>query len=118
QHKLLGSPHDAGSLGQRQLAYWRDVLADLPDELLLPGVRARPLDALGKAERIVFRFDETLHRRAARFAQIQHATLFMVLQTALVAVLRRLGAGGDVFIGTPSEGRFDEQLKDLVGYFV
>lgn len=118
QHKLLGSSLDAGSLGQRQLAYWHDALADLPDELPLPRVRARPVDALGKAERIVFRFDETLHRRAARFAQTHRATLFMVLQTALVAVLRRFGAGADVFIGTPAEGRFDEQLKDLVGYFV
>ncbi|KXV10795.1 hypothetical protein CR51_08605 [Caballeronia megalochromosomata] len=118
QRKLLGSPHEAGSLAQRQLAYWRGALADLPDELPLPRVRARPADGLGRAERIAFRFDAALHRRAAHFAQAHHATLFMVLHGALVAVLRRFGAGTDVFIGTPGEGRFDEQLKDLVGYFV
>jgi amino acid adenylation domain-containing protein/non-ribosomal peptide synthase protein (TIGR01720 family) len=118
QRRLLGSSRDAGSLAQRQLAYWREALADLPDELPLPRARTRPADAMGKAERIVLRFDETLHRRAAQFAQAHHATLFMVLQTALAAMLRRFGAGVDIVIGTPSEARFDEQLKDLVGYFV
>ncbi|MDR5744905.1 amino acid adenylation domain-containing protein [Caballeronia sp. LZ029] len=118
QRKLLGSVHETGSLAQRQLAYWRGMLAELPDELPLPRVRPRPADALGRAERIAFRIDPDLHRRAAHFAQAHHATLFMVLQCALVAVLRRFGAGTDVFIGTPGEGRFDEQLKDLVGYFV
>ncbi|MBC8636025.1 amino acid adenylation domain-containing protein [Caballeronia sp. EK] len=118
QRKLLGSVHETGSLAQRQLAYWRGMLVDLPDELPLPRVRPRPADALGRAERIAFRIDAGLHRRAAHFAQAHHATLFMVLQCALVAVLRRFGAGTDVFIGTPGEGRFDEQLKDLVGYFV
>ncbi|SAK90671.1 non-ribosomal peptide synthetase [Caballeronia temeraria] len=118
QRALLGSPGDTGSLAQRQLAHWRSVLADLPDELPLPRVRARPAEALGRAERIAFSIGSRLHRRAAHFAQAQHATLFMVVQSALVAVLRRFGAGTDVVIGTPGEGRFDAQLEDLVGYFV
>ncbi|SAK44385.1 non-ribosomal peptide synthetase [Caballeronia pedi] len=118
QRTLLGASDETGSLAHRQLAYWRDALVDLPDELPLPRVRARPTDGLGRAERIAFRIDPALHRRAAHFAQAHHATLFMVLQSALVAVLRRFGAGTDVFIGTPGEGRFDEQLKDVIGYFV
>jgi len=118
QRTLLGPSDETGSLAHRQLAYWRDALTDLPDELPLPRVRARPTDGSGRAERIAFRIDPGLHRRAAHFAQAHHATLFMVLQSALVAVLRRFGAGADVFIGTPGEGRFDEQLKDVIGYFV
>ncbi|SAL73620.1 non-ribosomal peptide synthetase [Caballeronia arvi] len=117
QRDLLGHADETNSVARRQLAYWRDALAGLPDEMPLPRVRARTADAMSHAERIGVHFDASFHRRAARFAQAHHVTLFMVLQTGLVAVLRRFGAGADVVIGTPGEGRFDEQLKDLVGYF-
>ncbi|AQH02989.1 hypothetical protein A9R05_29390 [Burkholderia sp. KK1] len=117
QRTLLGPADAANGLARRQLAYWRDALAGLPDEMPLPRAHARTAEAMSRAERVELRFDASFHRRAARFAQAHHVTLFMVLQTGLVAVLRRFGAGADVVVGTPGEGRFDEQLKDLVGYF-
>ncbi|WP_448322184.1 amino acid adenylation domain-containing protein, partial [Streptomyces sp. CO7] len=43
--ELLGSEDDAGSLASRQLAYWKQTLDGIPDQLELPFDRPRPKTA-------------------------------------------------------------------------
>ncbi len=118
QQESLGSEEDTGSPLRRQLAYWRDALAGLPEELTLPHDRPRPAESSYTGGTVRLDLPAELHSRLAAFAADQGASLFMVLHAGLATLLSRLGGGTDVPIGTPVAGRTDEQLDDLVGFFV
>ncbi|MEV8639238.1 amino acid adenylation domain-containing protein, partial [Streptosporangium sp. NPDC051023] len=118
QHDLLGDERDAGSLAAKQLAYWSAQLADIPDQLTLPVDRPRPPVATYQGDHVPFSVSPELHEGLLALARQMHATLFMVVQAAVAALLTRLGAGTDIPIGTPIAGRTDDALDDLVGFFV
>ncbi|MFF2044550.1 amino acid adenylation domain-containing protein, partial [Kitasatospora sp. NPDC058170] len=117
QHELLGTESDPQSLGGRQLAHWREALADLPDELALPLDRPRPPVASHRGEVVPIELGADLHARLTALAADHGVTLFMVLQAAYATLLHRFGAGPDIAIGTPLAGRLDEAVEDLVGFF-
>ncbi|MER5866501.1 amino acid adenylation domain-containing protein [Kitasatospora sp. NPDC002040] len=118
QQDLLGSADDPDSLLSQQLAFWRQALADLPEEIALPADRSRPALPTNQGQVTTARLGQGLHRRLLAFARENNATLFMVMQAALAGLLTRLGAGTDIPLGTPTAGRTDDALEELVGFFV
>ncbi|WP_157123959.1 non-ribosomal peptide synthetase, partial [Nocardia pseudovaccinii] len=118
QRQMLGAPDDPASLLSAQLEFWRSTLAGAPDRLELPADRPRPAVASLSGGRVPVRIDARLHERLLALARSRGSSLFMVMHSALAAVLGRLGGSDDVVIGTPVAGRGEPGLDDLVGMFV
>ncbi|MET9826173.1 amino acid adenylation domain-containing protein, partial [Streptomyces sp. NPDC006349] len=118
QNELLGDQDDADSLLARQLTYWTGQLAGAPAALELPTDRPRPAVASYRGDYVTVRIPAALHERLADLARQSGATLFMVLQAGLSALLSRLGAGSDIVTGSPIAGRTDQTLDELIGFFV
>ncbi|GLZ32189.1 hypothetical protein Lesp02_43770 [Lentzea sp. NBRC 105346] len=118
QHEMLGDENDPDSVVARQLAFWRNALAGIPDQLELPADRTRPAATDFSGGCVEFELGPELHRRLLDLVRGTRSSMFMVLQAALAALLTRVGAGTDVPIGTAIAGRTDDALDELVGFFI
>ncbi|MFF2626640.1 amino acid adenylation domain-containing protein [Kitasatospora griseola] len=118
QRETLGDENDPSSLLARQVEHWAAALAGIPQELELPTDRPRPPIAGYRGAVVTLTATADLHRRLLALARAHDSTLFMVLQAAVAVLLTLSGAGEDIPIGTPVAGRTDEDLDDLVGFFV
>ncbi|MGW3819375.1 non-ribosomal peptide synthase/polyketide synthase [Streptomyces sp. NPDC005046] len=104
--------------GDELLAHWTERLRGLPEELTLPTDRPRPRESGHAGGTVGFTLSPELERALRDLARGEGASMFMVAQAAVAALLHRLGAGDDIPLGAPVSGRGDEGLEDLVGFFV
>src|SRR5260221_172332 len=118
QQAVLGDESDAGSALSRELSFWRDRLCGLPEQIALPFDRARPAVSSHRGGSVELRLSAGLHGGLLRLARGQGASLFMVLQAGLAALLSRLGAGNDIAVGRPIAGRTGSALEVVIGFFV
>ncbi len=118
QRDLLGDPADPASPLARMLHYWRAALQGMPAALDLPADRPRPAVADHRGATVTFAVGVETHQRLTALAQSTGTTMFMVVQTALAALLHRMGAGDDIPLGTAVGGRGPAALEELVGFFV
>ncbi|UOG22948.1 amino acid adenylation domain-containing protein [Gordonia amicalis] len=109
---------DGTSEADRQLGYWVERLRNAPARLELPTDHPRPRTPSFLGEEVRFDIDGTLVRKLEAVARHNNATLFMVMQTALVVLLSRLTTQRDIVIGTPFAGRGQPELDGVIGMFV
>ncbi|MEV6150024.1 non-ribosomal peptide synthase/polyketide synthase [Nonomuraea sp. NPDC052129] len=118
QRELLGDPGNPASRHAAERTYWQERLRGLPDEIPLPADRPRQARAARRAGQVSAPLSPGLIDPLRELGSAESASLFMVLHAALATLLHRLGAGADVPIGSPTSGRADAVLNDLVGFFV
>ncbi|MGD1424872.1 amino acid adenylation domain-containing protein [Mycolicibacterium septicum] len=118
QQEWMGSVADPDSVISGQLTYWKDALAGLPEQLELPTDRPYPPVADYQGSSVAVEWPAELQQQIARVARQHNATSFMVVQTALAALLGQLSASTDVAVGIASAGRGEPALDNLVGFFV
>ncbi|MFJ9744100.1 condensation domain-containing protein, partial [Streptomyces sp. NPDC101166] len=98
QRALLGSEDDPESVAAGQLAYWRETLAGLPDQLDLPADHPRPARQSLRGSYIRLPLDAELHAGLTELGRRHGATLFMVVHAAWAALLSRLSGTSDIAV--------------------
>ncbi|MFT7840503.1 amino acid adenylation domain-containing protein [Saccharothrix sp. BKS2] len=101
----------------RQLAYWRDRLADLPAELDLPTDRPRPAVRGSQGRFHPIEFDADLVAPLRDLARSQSTTLLGAFLASYVGFLSRL-VREDIVVGVPVAGRPRPETQRMVGYFL
>jgi amino acid adenylation domain-containing protein len=107
----------AGEELDRQVAYWRRHLAGAPAALALPAAgRAVTQGAAGGRIRRSLPAGPTA--ALAELCRRQDVTLFMVVLSALAAVLARWSGQDDVVVGVSASNRTDAGIENLIGCFI
>ncbi|HTD28144.1 MAG TPA: condensation domain-containing protein, partial [Xanthomonadaceae bacterium] len=118
QREWLGEESDPDSAIAAQIAFWKQTLAGLPEQIVLPADRPRPTRASYRGAVLNFAIGAGVQKHLIELVRSSQTSLFMVLHAAIAVLLSRLGAGTDIPLGTAIAGRTDDSLDDLVGFFV
>ncbi|UBU14927.1 non-ribosomal peptide synthetase [Nonomuraea gerenzanensis] len=111
ERRLLEGERDADGLINEQLVFWRDNLAGIHGETVLPFDRPRSAVASRRAGTVSLRLDAGPHARLVEAVDPIGAHPFQIVHAALAMLLTRLGAGHDLVIGTKLPR--DDDLIDL-----
>jgi len=102
----------------RQLAYWRQSLADAPPVLELPTDHSRPAGQNHRGAIETRVIPPGLLDRVRDLSQAEGATLFMTLLAAFQLLLSRYSGQEDIVVGTTIAGRNYSEIEPLIGLFV
>ncbi len=111
ERRLLADEDEPGSLTNEQVGFWRDNLAGIDGETMLPFDRLRPAVPSRRAGTVDLRVDAGAHARLMAAVDSAGADARQVVHAALAMLLTKLGAGHDLVIGTTLPR--DEDLIDL-----
>ncbi|MFF7456367.1 amino acid adenylation domain-containing protein [Kitasatospora sp. NPDC008115] len=103
---------------ERQLAHWREHLADAPTEPALPTDHPRPDVQRFRGDFHRFAMPRPVAEAVRALARSEDATPFMVLLAGLALTLHRRTGRRDLVLGSPVSVRGRAELDALVGYFV
>ncbi|HEY9303322.1 MAG TPA: amino acid adenylation domain-containing protein, partial [Mycobacterium sp.] len=98
------------------LAYWRPLMADLPEPLELPGPHGSVVPSTWRAQRAVTRLSADTMDRVAALARQTGATPYMVLMAAFGALVHRYTHSTDFLVAAPVLNR-GAGTENAIGYY-
>jgi amino acid adenylation domain-containing protein len=101
-----------------ELNYWKNKLQGAETVLQLPTDHPRPAAHSGRGKSIHFDLGHETNKSLKALARNENATLFMALLSVFQVLLGRYTQQDNILIGTPTAGRNDVELENLIGFFV
>lgn len=102
---------------EKALDYWKEHLSGYED-LAMPTDFSRPRQISGKGKNVNKAFSAEVSKKLDEYARESGITTFSALLTAVFALLNTYTRQDDICIGMPVANRTEEQLEDLIGFFV
>jgi mycobactin peptide synthetase MbtE len=114
----IGAAATAGLVDDldEDIAYWRPLIADLPEPLELPGPNGSVAPSTLRAQRAVARLSADTIDRAADLARETGATPYMVLMSAFGALIHRYTHSTDFLVAVPVLNR-GAGTANAIGYY-
>ncbi|MBZ5494707.1 MAG: amino acid adenylation domain-containing protein [Acidobacteriia bacterium] len=100
------------------LQYWKEALEGMPERLELPADRPRAGEQTFAAGVRFVTLSAALADTLRRLCKEAHATLYMALLAGFAVLLSRYSGQEEIVVGSPIANRQDEQLEELIGFFV
>ncbi|WP_159090717.1 non-ribosomal peptide synthetase, partial [Aquimarina aquimarini] len=101
----------------KKLDFWKKNLDNITP-LVLPTDYARPSVQSTKGAVLEFEIDQEDTKKIHELSLKQHTTVFMTLLSVFKVVLYRYTGQNDICIGTPVANRGQQEITNLIGFFV
>ncbi len=100
----------------KQLNYWLNKFKDPFEILKLPVNRIKLEEP--ESENYLFSIDKNLHKKIREYTKGNNTTLYAFLLSVYNILLFKYTNQENFFIGTPVAGRIDNNLNNIVGFFI
>ena len=103
---------------EKQLAYWKEALAELPEPLELPGDAPRSLKFDFKGHELEHHFTEEFSEKCEGFCKEKGISNFTLFLAAYGILLSAISGREDFVIGAPVAGRTIDKTQNICGPFI
>ncbi len=102
----------------KQLEYWKDKLAGMPDTLDLYTDYPRPELQTFNGKQFIFRINQTLSNKLRELSRANNVSLYAFLMAAFQIFLHKISGQTDFGVGAPIANRNRAEIETLIGFFV
>jgi len=102
----------------KQKDFWMSNYRELPESLNLPVDNLQPMEENNNGSTIVFELEDERREKLQQLCQQFGVTMSTLTLTSFYILLSKLTGKEDIVIGTSTLGRWQRELKDLIGLFI